>query len=107
MKISKKENKKQTIKISHKEWESIGKKAGWEDGSSEDLSIFRQDRSNSPIGDVVRNELKPSPKKRRCSVKGCNNVFDYDESNSQENKCESCRPHINGYDMGKGYDLNK
>ena len=50
------------IKISKKQWEEAGQKAGWiKKGQTEDLEIFRNDRSSSPAGDAVRDHLGIQP----------------------------------------------
>ena len=45
-----------------------------------------------PTDGVQNSEgVAQKPKKIRCSVKGCDNVFEVDPSNPHENKCTKCR----------------
>jgi len=92
MKISKSDTGTK-IQISQKEWESIGKKAGW----------TKEAYLTSPV--------KPQFAPQLCPVKGCGKKFIPDPDVEEGEICPFCRkkqvvPHINMYDMGEGQGLN-
>ena len=65
-------------------------------GPGYDLSTTAQaDNQLQPLDGVQTSDAakgsSAKPKKQKCSVKGCNKVFDWDASNPKETRCESCR----------------
>jgi hypothetical protein len=54
---------KKKITLSRNKWEEIGKKAGWiKVSQTEDAQFFRDERNESPMGDVVREHLNMDKK---------------------------------------------